>query len=186
MIERIHQMNENLITEIGEYEQGCIRSYRAKSFKDDTCTTYEDEVEGFCKDKLKYLSEFKIESKMINKSLEEAATHLKRLEVEAVNLKAIEFDGKLMEFKENTANDDLGDCFLGKLEYEVIKTNLKGLNMYKCNFFIFIFLLKLKISKLAAELMAFRHRYLQKIAQKKGIYLNLIVTLPLATAGSQR
>jgi hypothetical protein len=134
MIERIHQMNESLVAEIGDYEQGCIRSYREKIAKDQTSdiavNQFLDEVEEFRKETSKYLNEFKIDSKVINYSLEEVAVYLKELEVETVNLKAIEFDGQLLEFIPNTSDDDLSDCLLGHLEYASLKPTLKGLNIY--------------------------------------------------------
>jgi hypothetical protein len=142
MIEKIHQMNESLVAEIGEYEQACIRSCREKIVKDgksDDSAQLVNEVDEFCKDKSKYLSEFKIDSKVIKKALEETVIHFDRLDVETINLKAIEFDGKLLNFKANTDNDELDHSFLGKLEYEVIKSIPKGLNIVCLLHFLFLY-----------------------------------------------
>jgi hypothetical protein len=117
LIEQAHKFNESLIDEINYYEKECI--YLCNDQICSYAKEYEiiaDETNTFINDESKYLSEFKINNSNVFNWLEKVVVHQDRLILRDKLLKAVMFNGKLMEFKKNVTK--LNYTILGKLTFK--------------------------------------------------------------------
>jgi hypothetical protein len=112
LIEKAHQFNEHLISEIDNYEERCIESF-SKKFYNQESKRFLSEMNKFCVEKLSYLNEFKLDEKVIDESIAKANMHLMKLKIEDRMLKKDKFDEGIMEFKNNQVLFD--QSLLGRL-----------------------------------------------------------------------
>ncbi len=116
LLEQVHQLNENLIAEINDYEAKCVESFNQESvivYKKEIGQLL-TEINYFYKETTKYLTEFKIERKKIEGDPVLVNTYQDKLNKEASMLRNIKFGGKLFELKksENKHGKSLLDFLL--------------------------------------------------------------------------
>jgi hypothetical protein len=117
LIEEAHRLNECLIAEIDKYEDECIGSFTTNIDKQKH--NYEkliSELDEFNSDNSKYLSEFRIDERVIDETTARADSHLRTLMAEDRSLKKILFNGEIVEFVKRQVKID--ETLLGTLVYK--------------------------------------------------------------------
>jgi hypothetical protein len=102
VIEQVRKVNEKLRAEIDSYEAQCNASFKNNMMIcDRDCNRLLTEVAEFHSTKSKYLTEFRIDEKVIKDSLVSVDFLFKRLENEEALLKKSKFDGRTMELNKH-------------------------------------------------------------------------------------
>jgi hypothetical protein len=129
LIEEIHKFNESLIAEIDKYEQECIYSFNSKiTNKDNEFDKFIVELNVFYTDNTKYLTEFKIDERVIDETISKAEVYLKTLIAKDRSLKGFLYNGKVAEFRKVPTKIDR--TFIGTLFYKSLSFDVK--NLKKC------------------------------------------------------
>jgi hypothetical protein len=127
LMEEAHSFNESLIMEINKYEVECIKSFQSNSIKNDD--KFIVELDKFYSDKTKYLNEFNIDEKQVEKAVAKADSHLEQLKIKDASLKYTIFNGQEAEFVKRQYRIDR--TLLGKLVYKSLGSDVTSFNELK-------------------------------------------------------
>jgi hypothetical protein len=128
LIEEVHNFNASLIAEIDKYEQECIASINSNT-KENKFNKFFDELENFCTDKMKYLTEFKLDEKVVKETTTVADSYLEKLKIDGVLLKNTLFNRKEAEFIKR--HNKINRTLLGTLVFRSSSLDFTHLNEVK-------------------------------------------------------
>jgi hypothetical protein len=127
VIEEAHKFNEGLIAEIDKFEQECVDSFdKNMEKKNENADELVTELNDFYFDKIKFLSEFKIDETVVEEVITKADSHCKKVKIENRSLKKIQFNGRIVKFKKSTHKIDR--TLLGTLVYKSLNSYVDSLN----------------------------------------------------------
>jgi hypothetical protein len=103
LIEQVNQINESMIAEINEYEKDCIQSFSDKigEFRKD-CDVLVTELDDFYDIKSKYVTQFKIDEKVVKESLADTFALKRKLSNECNKLEKIKFNNRIIDFTKSS------------------------------------------------------------------------------------
>jgi hypothetical protein len=130
LIEQVHQINESMIAKINENEKECIRSFDDKigEFRKKFRVLI-TELDDFYDIKSKYVTQFKIDKKVVKESLVRTIGLIRKLDSENDNLKNIKFNNRVFQLENSSFKFE--EKHVGRLSDNLLAELSRSTSAYK-------------------------------------------------------